>query len=357
MSFESSSILSFTDRLTQYAESADAKPIWPEQSWQTVRDVGALEWCIPKQYGGQQLDAEGLLKGYEMLAGACLTSCFILSQRDAACRRLLASSNTRIADEFLPKLASGEQFATVGLSQLTTSRQHGKPVFAARESGEEIIFHGTIPWVTGADHAKHIVVGATLENDNRQVLAWLPTNAPGVSIGEPMPLLALAGSLTTQIVCHEVRLPKELILAGPVEGVMKGAGGGAGGLQTSCLALGLAGAAISYLGGEAKQRGNLASGYEKLHNQLMNLRREMYCLIHEEQTPERLNALRAKSNTLVVQSAQAAMIAAKGSGFVFGHPAERWVRQAMFFLVWSCPWPAASATLDYLAFHPEVNCL
>ena len=39
---------------------------------------------------------------------------------------------------------------------------------------------------------------------------------------------------------------------------------------------------------------------------------------------------------------------AKGVGFVHPHPAQRWARQALFFLVWSCPRPAAEATLGYL---------
>jgi hypothetical protein len=75
-----------------------------------------------------------------------------------------------------------------------------------------------------------------------------------------------------------------------------------------------------------------------------------------EPAPDVVTNLRAQANTLVVQSTQAALIASKGTGFVHPHPAQRWVRQAMFFLVWSCPWPAATATLDYLTFRTEQEC-
>jgi hypothetical protein len=40
---------------------------------------------------------------------------------------------------------------------------------------------------------------------------------------------------------------------------------------------------------------------------------------------------------------------AKGTGFVLPHPAQRWARQAHFFLVWSCPQPAAEGLLADLA--------
>src|SRR5262249_32272027 len=58
--------------------------------------------------------------------------------------------------------------------------------------------------------------------------------------------------------------------------------------------------------------------------------------------------LRAQANTLVLRAAQAALTASKGTGFLRSHPAQRWVRQAHFFLVWSCPRPAVDATLEAL---------
>src|SRR5439155_21781973 len=94
-----------------------------------------------------------LLGGYERLAGACLTTCFILSQRDAACRRIRDSGNAGLCRELLPGLARGERFATVGLSQLSTSRQHSKPAPAGRLDNDKIVLDGSMPWVTGAARA------------------------------------------------------------------------------------------------------------------------------------------------------------------------------------------------------------
>jgi hypothetical protein len=38
------------------------------------------------------------------------------------------------------------------------------------------------------------------------------------------------------------------------------------------------------------------------------------------------------------------LTASKGAGFVAGHPAERLVRESLFFRVWSCP-PAVTDAL------------
>ncbi len=60
-------------------------------------------------------------------------------------------------------------------------------------------------------------------------------------------------------------------------------------------------------------------------------------------------SVRQKANSLVLRAAQAYLAASKGAGFVTGHPAERAVREAMFFLVWSCPQPVVSAALREFA--------
>ena len=59
--------------------------------------------------------------------------------------------------------------------------------------------------------------------------------------------------------------------------------------------------------------------------------------------------LRQRANSLVLRAAQAALMAAKGTGYVAGHPAGRWCREALFFLVWSCPQHVAHANLCELA--------
>src|SRR4051795_25311 len=159
--------------LEAHAEIADRDPAWPEASWDAVRRAGVLEWPIPTAYGGRELAADSQLHGYERLAGACLTTAFILSQRDAAVRRIRDSGRDDLCRELLRPLACGGRFATVGLSQLTTSRQHGGPAMRVAESVDEFRLDGMMPWVTGADQADYFVTGGVLA-DGRQVMLVLP---------------------------------------------------------------------------------------------------------------------------------------------------------------------------------------
>jgi alkylation response protein AidB-like acyl-CoA dehydrogenase len=339
--------------LADNADAADAEAVFPEISWQVLRRHGVLAWAIPRGFGGMQWDVHELLRGHEALAGTCLTTAFLLSQREAAVRRLCDCDHEFLKKELLPRLAAGETFATVGLSQLTTSRQHQSPALSARRGGGEWIFNGVMPWVTGAERADYVLTGAVTE-DSRQVLAVLPRGVPGLTVGSPLDLMALRGSLTAEVRCHEVCVESKWLLAGPVDKVLVAGRGGSGGLETSCLALGLAGAAIVYLAAEAETRAELLVGWKSLEAARQRLRVDLHALAGGQTSPRAAAELRSRANRLVLSATQAALTAAKGAGFLHSHPAQRWARQALFFLVWSCPRPAAEATLQQLTQFDQI---
>ena len=59
--------------------------------------------------------------------------------------------------------------------------------------------------------------------------------------------------------------------------------------------------------------------------------------------------IRSQANALVLRITQTYLTALKGTGFLRTEPAQRWARQALFFLVWSCPGPVAQAAIRDLA--------
>jgi alkylation response protein AidB-like acyl-CoA dehydrogenase len=333
--------------LEALADEVDSSPAWPTASWEALGTAGVFGWSIPTQYGGLELDGRTLLRGYEWIAAACLTTAFLLSQRDAAVRRIRDTGRADLCRELLRPLACGGRFATVGLSQLTTSRQFGGPALRAEAVGDRFILNGSMPWVTGAQEADHLVTGAALD-DGQQVMLVLPTDAAGLRIGPPLDLMALRGSLTTEVRCEGVAVDRQWLLAGPAERVMNVGRGGTGGLETSALALGLAKAAIDHVHREAAARPEWNDLAARLESDRRAAHDEMNRLAGGGGTPEAALALRAAANALVLRATQAALTVSKGDGFVHPHPAQRWARQALFFLVWSCPRPAAEATLGIL---------
>jgi butyryl-CoA dehydrogenase len=334
--------------LAENAEHADRLDVWPEDSWRAITAAGVPAWSVPRAFGGRDLGPVDLLRGYEALAAACLTTAFILSQRESAVRRVIANGSPEQQRRLLPALAKGDRLLTVGLSQLTTSRQHGAPSLTAapRDAGRYRL-DGLIPWVTAADQADEILVGATLP-DGRQLLVLLPGGAAGVDVEPPLALTALAGSRTTQVRCSAVTVEPEQILAGPAAQILATGKGGVGGLETSCLALGLAGAAVEMIGREAAARPDLAGAAARFADAEHIARERLHRFAQAEAPPADVIALRVECTLLALRASQTALAAAKGTGFVAPHPAQRRARQALFFLVWSCPRPAAEGILARL---------
>jgi alkylation response protein AidB-like acyl-CoA dehydrogenase len=331
------------------ADALDLAGNWPTEQLQLCGRYGVYRWFVPADSGGAGWSEREIVRGYLRLSEACLTTTFIITQRTGACRRIRTSGNEPLRERLLPGLLSGASFATVGISHLTTSRRHlARPVMLAREADDGFVLDGFSPWVTGGTHAQVIVTGATLE-DGRQILVALPTDLPGVEAAEPARLVGLSASHTGQVVCRQVSVGRNWLLAGPVENVMShGLGARTGGLETSTLAVGLAKAAIHYLQSQSDQRGELAGPALGLSREQARLEVDLLSLA--EGTPVcSTEELRTRANSLALRSAQAALAAAKGSGYVAGHPAGRWCREALFFLVWSCPQPVLAANLCELA--------
>ncbi len=343
-----------TELLPKLAEAAgelQATTDWPEKQFRWLVEAGVLQWIIPQQYGGLEADALRITQGYQQLATACLVTTFVLTQRNGACQRIAGSDNETMREELLPPLARGDIFATVGISHLTTSRQHlKKPPVQVQRQGTDYVLNGFVPWVTGATQAAYVVTGGTLA-DNQQILIALPMDAAGVTIDDPVELLSLSASQTGSVRLDQVRLPERYCIAGPVTEVMKrGHGGGTGSLATSSLAVGLSERCLRMLEDEAVHRAELQQIAEPMRSELDTLRHDLFQAVGSADGDS--EAIRRRANSLVLRASQAALTATKGAGFVSGHPAERAVREAMFFLVWSCPQPVQAAALHDFACAP-----
>ena len=337
-------------QLSQRSNELDIERRWPTQQLKLCADFGVFRWFVPRAFGGLEWNERQQLESYLAISQACLTTAFVLTQWNAACKRIVASTNETLRNRLLPSMASGEIFATVGISHLTTSRQHlAQPAIqASLRGGGGYVLSGVTPWVTGAKFSQSIVLGASLP-DGRQILCAVPTNRPGVDCGPGVPLVALTSSCTDEVRLKNVEVEADEILFGPAHHVMQlGSGGASGGLQTSALAIGLAKAAIGYLSEEAKRRSELLAVAHKLEHDIQLLQQQLLSLADGE-SPVQPSELRQLANSLVLRATQAALAAAKGTGYKQGHDAGRWCREALFFLVWSCPQPVLNASLCELA--------
>lgn len=330
---------------------------WPAERIASLIDASGFRWGYPVEFGGTVVSSAEMMFAYMDLARECLATAFILTQRNAALQRIAASDNAEMRERLLADHIHGRRLATVGISHLSTSRQHwSKPSVMVTETFDGFELNGEAPWVTGGGRADLIVTGGTL-SDGRQVLVAIPNDRGGVEVCEPLRMLALNETETGTVRLNHVAVSSEDLVAGPIDQVMKVASGaptsGTGSLTTSAIAIGVAEQILNSLRREAARRSQLehiveafVAEHARLRNDLLNTAASEDRGTHDTRHPA--DEIRLRANTLVARAAHALMAEAKGAGFVAGHPAEKAVREAMFFQVWSCPPSVVSATLDDL---------
>ncbi len=337
------------DRLLELSSRGNSIDRWPAESLRLCGEAGVYRWFLTESEGGLGWSEADQTRGYLRLAAADLTTTFVITQYMGAIRRIAGSDNRSVAERWLPRLLRGDAFATVGISHLTTSRRHlSQPALVASETATGFVLSGKAPWVTGAPHADLYVIGGSL-SDGREILAAVDRSLAGIVPGRGVELVALSASCTDRVEFDGVAIDASMVLAGPSENVMKsGVGAGTGGLQTSTLAVGLSRSAVRYLAQESAGREDLRQATNELSGEVDRM--ESWLLrAADGDTGCDAASIRGAANRLVLRSTQAALTAAKGAGYIDSHPVGRWCREALFFLVWSCPQPIAQAYLCELA--------
>lgn len=325
----------------------DGTSAWPEQALAALRDAGWHRWVIPQQFGGEGRSSAEIVAAYEAIARGSVAVALLATQRDGACDLLARSPNDDLRDRLLPAHARGERFTSIGISQLTTSKGAGRPKMLARETAGGFELDGVMPWVTGAIGCDEIVCGAVLE-DGRELLACVPCDRARVIVDPPMRLLALDASCTSQVRCENARIDATEIIRGPAAQVLK--------LRTPVksmvvisVGLGLAGAIVDALDGDgiaiSPQLSPLA---DELRSEYALVREACKSAAAQLEDPDYevpKSKLRVAVNALLTRLALVLTSAAKGSGYARPHIAERLMREAMFFQVWSAPADVQAASL------------
>ncbi len=335
----SSALDNLTARLARLATHYDITGEWPAASLDHLDKAGAWTWVIPTRYGGHELDPVSQLLAYEAVARGCLSTLLILTQRDGACGIIARGDNEHLAGTMLPQLAENQFLTTVGISQLTTSNQGGKPALLAKPDGDGFRLSGFMPWVTGAAHCRYSVTGAVTP-DNMQTLAVVPTDLPGIQIDPPMKLAALTSSWTTEVYCRDAHIDGRLVLRRPCPKALESRAP-VKSLVVSAAGIGLAGAMLDVIREKADGAGDeLTAMAKELETRFRATRERLFSLAQKLGDPQAevpKTEMRVAVNDLLMRLAIATLIYCKGSGFIRQREAQRLAREAMFFLVWSAP--------------------
>jgi alkylation response protein AidB-like acyl-CoA dehydrogenase len=298
------------------------------------------------------------------LADGSLSFCWL--QHQMPLRRLLAASSTpeapaadALRKRWLEPVATGRALAGVAFAHL---RRPGEPNPMARRIANGWRLDGQLDWITSWDIADLVLLCIRCHDagGDRVVGLLLPAGASGaplpagISLGEPLALLAMGGTHTRPMQLNGAELPDSQVLF--VEDFSRWSETDAATVcRVSTVVFGCIRGAIADLHQVASRHddGQALTLADHLARHCRQLRREAYGLIDAD--PQGLPQLRqhhreqrAQALELAMRAAQAAVIVHAGGAMDGGCVAGRRLREASFLLVQAQTADSRHASLDLL---------
>ena len=195
------------------ATGIDREHRFPEESVRAAAEAGLLGVLIPREYGGVGLDALAFAICIEELAQACASTSVIVDvHTSVGSEPILLFGTEEQKRKWLPRLASGELLGAFALTEPASGSDAASLTTSVSRHGNGYVLNGTKVFITNVGHAGLYVVFARSGPQEKAagVSAFLvPSEAPGVRVGQIFKKMGLNGSPTGELVLEDVEVPAE----------------------------------------------------------------------------------------------------------------------------------------------------
>lgn len=334
-------------------------------NFRALAEAGILGMALPRQFGGIEASGAAQREVTEILASYCGVTTFVQAQHHGSSRMIANGPNDILKNALVPDLAAGRKLCAVSFAHL---RRPGPPVLRAEPVSGGYRLNGKAPWVTGWGLMRQVVFGATLPN-GRFVYLWSPMHReefPEVFAdvrpdkGDwgtleatlPLPLCAMNASLTVELIAKDWFIPQAHWLQESDREMMR-RNDRNGVLGATAMPLGCAAASVRVLCETAERRGlpaiqRAASAFGTEWQEAKAQVLEWSARTGEPDFFENGVRIRAWCIELAVRAAHAAATASSGAANTLSHPAQRLLREAMFYTIQAQTQEVMDATLQRL---------
>jgi len=207
----------------------DAQEAVPESTVQGMRELGAFGLQVPEDLGGVGLNNTQYARLTEIVGGNDLgVGIFIGAHQSIGFKGILICGNDAQKAKYLPKLASGEQFAAFALTEPSSGSDANSIKTKAELSpdGKNYILNGSKIWISNGGiaevftvFAKTPVVDPKSGETVDKVSAFIVERAfGGVSHGPPEKKMGIKCSNTAEVYFENTPVPVENVIGEVGEG-------------------------------------------------------------------------------------------------------------------------------------------
>ncbi len=238
-----------TNQVCPRASELDRKEEFP---WDLIKQMAQMELLalyVPKKYGGAGRDVLTYAIAVEEVGRVCgSTGIFLAAHSSLGVFPIYVAGTEAQKQKYLIPLARGEKIGSFGLTEPNAGSDAAATQTTAVLVGDEYVVNGTKRFITSGHVADIIVFTATKDPKLRYpgISAFIvEKGTPGFSAGKKEDKLGLRGSITSELVFEDCRIPKENLLGKEGDGFkvfMETLDGGR--ISIAALALGIAQGAL-----------------------------------------------------------------------------------------------------------------
>ena len=331
------------------AQETDRAAEPPHDNLRALAEAGLLGITTPAAYGGSRVSGACQRAFTEIITAACGTTWFVLTQHLGACGMIAGSKNDSLAERFLRDMAAGQHLVGVAFGHL----RRPQPMLRAQEVPGGYTLTGVAPWVTGWPLLSGVIFGAALP-DERFLYVYAPAEeSPAMTSAEPLPLCAMNASATTEVFLEELFVPQENFVKFSSRAEMaQGDTNNIAGAVSPPLGCARGALKVVRTAAERRRIPFLEEAADALEAEINACQTEGFKWADgPKDIPEyKPNALRARAWAieLGVRAAHMAVTASSGAANSLNHPAQRLLREAMFYTVIAQTQDIMAATLACL---------
>lgn len=208
------------ERLRPDEDRMEAEDSVSEEISQEMRELGLFGISIPREYGGLGwgMTEQSLLTIEFTQASASYRARF--SSTIGLCSQALLDHGTEEQRrEWLPRMASGQCTGAFALTEPEAGSDAGSLTTTASLDDDEYLINGHKRYITNAPIADLFMVFARTGGPGSQGLSCflVPAGTPGIEVQPQKPMMGQRGSLSTEVIFRDCRVPAANLLGG-VEG-------------------------------------------------------------------------------------------------------------------------------------------
>lgn len=187
----------------------------PRDIWRKAGAAGVICCAVPEEYGGPGGDfLHGAVVIEEMARVGAMAPTFYL-QSDIIAPYLVKYGTDEQKAHWLPKMASGEAVAAVGMSEPGGGSDLAAMKTVARRDGDEYVIRGQKVFITNGMTADVIVLACKTDPDagaKGVSLILVETDRPGFTRGRALEKIGAKAQDTAELFFEDVRVPVSNLL-------------------------------------------------------------------------------------------------------------------------------------------------